>query len=143
MRFARSKSPSGVPGVPSAKEQARSLRLFQLRFARSSGYLTEIISPANKQYKIALRAFHCRGEPCGLFQGLKPVPIALRAFQRISDGDSIGSYPVLPTSNTRIAVNCCDITTLTSTVGKLLHAAYLECELRRIVCWLLIVSAEI
>ena len=60
-----------------------------------------------------------------------------------SNGDSIGSYPVLPTNNTRIAANCCDITTLTSTVGKLLHAAYLECELRRIVCWLLIVSAEI
>ena len=51
---------------------------------RSGGWRTEIISPANKQYKIALRAFHCRGEPCGLFQGLKPVPIALRAFQMVS-----------------------------------------------------------
>ena len=66
-----------------------------------------------------------------------------RQPRRPSNGDSIGSYPVLPTNNTRIAANCCDITTLTSTVGKLLHAAYLECELRRIVCWLLIVSAEI
>ena len=28
-----------------------------------------------------------------------------------SNGDSIGSYPVLPTNNTRIAANCCDITT--------------------------------
>ena len=27
-----------------------------------------------------------------------------------SNGDSIGSYPVLPTNNTRIAANCCDIT---------------------------------
>ena len=27
-----------------------------------------------------------------------------------SDGDSIGSYPVLPMNNTRIAANCCDIT---------------------------------
>ena len=27
-----------------------------------------------------------------------------------SDGDSIGSYPVLPMNNTRIASNCCDIT---------------------------------
>ena len=27
-----------------------------------------------------------------------------------SDGDSIGSYPVLPTNNTRIAAKCCDIT---------------------------------
>ena len=28
-----------------------------------------------------------------------------------SNGDNIGSYPVLPTNNTRIAANCCDITT--------------------------------
>ena len=28
-----------------------------------------------------------------------------------SNGDSIGSNPVLPTNNTRIAANCCDITT--------------------------------
>ena len=27
-----------------------------------------------------------------------------------SNGDSIGSYPVLPTNNTRIAADCCDIT---------------------------------
>ena len=142
MRFARSKSPSGVPGVPSARSRLEACGV-PLAEGRSRGNRTEIISPANKQYKIALRAFHCLGEPLRAFQGLKPVPIALRAFQRISDGDNIGSYPVLPTNNTRIAANCCDITTLTSTVGKLLHAAYLECELRRIVCWLLIVSAEI
>ena len=142
MRFARSKSPSGVPGVPSAKEQAKACGV-PLAEGRSRGNRTEIISPANKQYKIALRACHCRGEPCGLFQKPAAVLIALRAFQRISDGDNIGNYPVLPTNNTRIAANCCVITTLTSTVGNLLHAAYLECELRRIVCWLLIVSAEI
>ena len=47
---------------------SRSLRLFQLRFARSSGYLTEIISPANKQYK---------GR-----KSLAAVPEALRAFQK-------------------------------------------------------------
>ena len=27
-----------------------------------------------------------------------------------SNGDNIGSYPVLPMNNTRIAANCCDIT---------------------------------
>ena len=32
--------------------------------------------------------------------------------ERISDADTIGSYPVLPTNNTRIAANCCDIPTV-------------------------------
>ena len=90
-----------------------------------------------------------------------------------SNGDNIGSYPVLPTNNTRIAANCCDIT-ISKRRGKyskiseaeykrqhriqrsgeaeykwlmlqqvLQPAAYLERELRRIVCWLLILSAEI
>ena len=73
-----------------------------------------------------------------------------------SNGDSIGSNPVLPTNNTRIAADCCDITISKSRwecseaeckrpmLQQVLQpAAYPERELRRIVCWLLILSAEI
>ncbi len=53
---------------------------------------TEIISPANEQHKIALRAFHGRGEPCGrsralrAFQKFQVVPVARRAFQIVPGG---------------------------------------------------------
>ena len=74
-----SNSASRIPGPEAVPEALRAFQGAERR--RAERIRTEIVSPANKQYKIALRAFQEFKAPRRVPRALAGVPVALRAFQ--------------------------------------------------------------
>ena len=56
--------------------------------------------------------------PGNLIEAIVNVAVERGSHGGQSDGDCIGSYPVLPTNNTRIGAKCCDITTSEQQVAQ-------------------------
>ena len=88
--------------------------------------------------QIYLLHFLFIGESSYLYRLLSRRYYRRIAHLRIGDGP----LPIRSASSGVLFVGCC-LSGVRAPAYCLLPAAYPECELRRIVCWLLIVSAEI